>query len=174
VDTVEHGELGFQTYFVRYRWQPTVKSLRYDGISSAKMTPEVRATLETADVVDIGPSNPWLSIQPILDVPGVREILKNRAIPRIAVTPIIGGDAVKGPAAKIMRELGLNVSAESVARHYHDDVNRDVINGFVDDDANPNFELDGVKIQKFNTLMVTNQDKINLAYKLLESVEDWI
>jgi LPPG:FO 2-phospho-L-lactate transferase len=173
VDTVEHGELGFQTYFVRYRWQPTVRALRYEGIADAKMTPEVRTALENADAVMIGPSNPWLSIQPILDVPGVREILQNRAIPRIAVTPIIGGEAVKGPAAKIMRELGLDVSAESVARHYADGVNRDMINGFVDDEVNPNFELDSVKIEKFNTLMVTNQDKINLAYKLLESVEDW-
>lgn len=168
VDTVEHGELGFQTYFVRHRWQPTVKSLRYEGIADAKMTPEVRAALETADVVIIGPSNPWLSIQPILDVPGVRELLQSRAIPRIAVTPIIGGEAVKGPAAKLMHEMGLNVTAEAVAQHYGG-----VINGFIDDDVNPDFELEGVKIQKFNTLMVTNQDKINLAYKLLESVEDW-
>lgn len=169
VDTLEHGELGFQTYFVRHRWQPTVRSLRYDGITDAKVTPEVRAALENADVVIFGPSNPWLSIQPILDVPGVREILKNRAIPRIAVTPIIGGEAVKGPAAKLMREMGLNVSAEAVAQHYGD-----MINGFVDDEVNPDFELEGIRIKKFNTLMVTNQDKINLAYKMLELVKDWI
>lgn len=169
VNTVEHGEIGFQTYFVRHHWQPIVRSLRYDGIDSAQITPEVRHALETADAIIFGPSNPWLSIQPILEIPTMRELLTSRAIPRIAVTPIIGGAAVKGPAAKIMGELGLPVTSQSVAQFY-----RDVVNGFVDDDINPDFELDNLKIVKLNTLMVTNQDKINLAYKLLDWVEDRI
>jgi LPPG:FO 2-phospho-L-lactate transferase len=169
VNTVEHGEIAFQTYFVRHRWQPVVRSLRYDGIGGAQITPEVRQALETADAIIFGPSNPWLSIQPILDIPTMRELLTSRAIPRIAVTPIIGGAAVKGPAAKIMGELGLPVTSQSVAHFYGD-----VVTGFVDDDINPDFELDDLKIVKLNTLMVTNQDKINLAYKLLDWVEDWI
>jgi LPPG:FO 2-phospho-L-lactate transferase len=170
VDTVEHGELGFQTYFVRHRWTPTVRALRYDGIEAAAVTPEVRAAIAEADAIIIGPSNPWLSVQPMLDMPGMTALLTARDIPRVAVTPIIGGAAVKGPAAKIMEEMGLAVSSATVAAHY-----QPIINGFIDDVRDlAEWHIKGVKIAKLNTLMETTQDKINLGYSLLGWLKDWI
>lgn len=162
VMTAEHGELEFQDYFVRHRWQPTVTALRYQGIEMACMTPEVETALTHADAIIIAPSNPWLSVEPILAVPGVRDLIASRDVPRIAVTPLIGGQAVKGPAAKLMRELGLPVTSEAVARFYGA-----VLTGFVDDDVNAAFTIPGLQIAKFNTMMVNNADKINLAYKIL-------
>jgi LPPG:FO 2-phospho-L-lactate transferase len=85
VDTVEHGEIDFQTYFVRHRWQPTVKSLRLAGIEQATLSQPVQDALDKADIILIGPSNPWLSIDPIMAVPGMRERIVNRPIPRVAV-----------------------------------------------------------------------------------------
>ncbi|MBZ0286373.1 MAG: 2-phospho-L-lactate transferase, partial [Anaerolineae bacterium] len=111
VDTEEYGEIDVQTYLVRYRWQPTVKSLRLDGIESAAVSGPVREVLEKADVILIGPSNPWLSIDPILAVPGMRALITARPIPRVAVSPIVGGRALKGPADKLMAELGYEPSA---------------------------------------------------------------
>lgn len=169
VDTVEYGELAFQTYFVRHRWQPVVKGLRYAGIEAARITPEVETALSEADAILIAPSNPWLSVEPVLAVPGMRDLIKGRNVPRIVVTPIIGGQAVKGPAAKLMAELGLEVTPESVARFYSD-----VITGFVDDEINPDFTLSGLKVVKFNTLMTDNADKINLAYKILRWLEGYL
>ncbi len=85
VNTVEHGEIEFQTYFVRYGWQPTVTSIRLAGIEDAQVTDAVRSAMEKADILLIGPSNPWLSIDPILAVPGMRELVT------IAVNPARGG-----------------------------------------------------------------------------------
>ncbi|MEO0596260.1 MAG: 2-phospho-L-lactate transferase CofD family protein, partial [Chloroflexota bacterium] len=90
------------------------------------MTEAVATALSNADMVLIGPSNPLLSIAPILAVPGMREALMARDIPRVAVTPIVEGDALKGPAAKLMRELGYEVSPQAVADFYGE-----VITGFV-------------------------------------------
>jgi LPPG:FO 2-phospho-L-lactate transferase len=173
VDTVEYGELDFQTYFVRHRWQPQVKRLRYQGIEQATITPEVQRAISNADVILFGPSNPWLSIAPILDVPGMRDALLAAPVPRVAVTPIIGGRAVKGPAAKLMAELGLEVAPQTVAAYYGQ-----VITGFIvdvsdaeadanDGDAEENLQSFGIQPEKLNTMMNNDEDKINLARQLL-------
>lgn len=128
VETATHGELDFQEYFVRHRWQPVVQSLRYDGVESASLTQEVKTAITQADVILFGPSNPWLSIAPILAVPGLRDLLASSAAPRVAVTPIVDGGAIKGPAAKLMQELGYEVTAQAVAEYY-----KDVITGFIYD-----------------------------------------
>jgi LPPG:FO 2-phospho-L-lactate transferase len=151
LDTVEYGELDFQTYFVRYRWQPTVKSMRFDGIEGAEMTPEVRQAIENAGVILIAPSNPWLS-----------------DIPRVAITPIIGGKAVKGPAAKLMAELGYKASAETVANYYGD-----IINGYVYDSADAELDISRHRSIAMNTLMNTDADRAALAENVLNWIKDW-
>jgi LPPG:FO 2-phospho-L-lactate transferase len=168
VDTVEQGEVDFQTYFVRYRWQPTVRALRLAGIESAAMTPEVEQALNSAEVVIIGPSNPWLSIAPIMAVRGLRETLVARDVPCVAITPIIGGKAVKGPAAKLMGELGYESSARTVAQYY-----QGIINGFVYDEQDAGLAISGVRIRTLNTIMTTNADRIFLAKSVMDWVSEW-
>jgi LPPG:FO 2-phospho-L-lactate transferase len=168
VDTVEYGELDFQTYFVRYRWQPVVKGLRLAGIESAQVTPEVEQALEQADVILIGPSNPWLSIAPILAVPGLKMRLLSRDVPCVAISPIVGGEAIKGPAAKLMRELGYEASAQAVARYYGG-----VINAFVYDEQDADLNMPIARTKTLNTIMTTNSDRIFLAKSVMEWVNNW-
>ncbi|MBL8154696.1 MAG: 2-phospho-L-lactate transferase [Anaerolineae bacterium] len=168
VDTVEHGEIDFQTYFVRYRWQPTVKSLRLDGIEKASISPELQQAVESADCLLVAPSNPWLSVAPILSIPGLRDLMLSRPIPRVAISPIVGGQAIKGPAAKLMTELGLEVSARSVVAYYGD-----IINGFVYDQVDHEIEVPLVHSTRLNTVMLTDNDKVQLATNVLEWMKSW-
>jgi LPPG:FO 2-phospho-L-lactate transferase len=169
VFTREYGWLDFQTYFVRHRWQPTVMELRLEGIETAALTPQCRLALETADIILIGPSNPWLSIDPILSVPGVRSLIQARRIPRVAISPIVGGQAIKGPAAKLMAELGLTVSAGEVARHYGD-----VINGFVLDQVDAGEPAPQAHVFTCETVMNSDQDKVRLAETVLRWIQGWM
>jgi LPPG:FO 2-phospho-L-lactate transferase len=166
VDTKEKGRLSFQSYFVANRWQPTVTAIGYEGADGASVTREVGDAIDQADAIIIAPSNPWLSIAPMLAVGDLRARLLARDVPRIAMSPIIGGRAVKGPAAKLMRELGLEVSAASVADYYGD-----LLNGFVDDVVNPPFEHDGLKIARMDTMMPDGEARIRVAQSLLEWLE---
>lgn len=168
VDTVEHGELEFQEYFVRYRWQPTLKGIRFDGVEAASVTPEVSEALAGADAILFGPSNPWLSIAPILAVPGMREALLSRDVPRAAVTPIVDGQALKGPAAKLMAELGYIVSPGTVAQYYGN-----AINGFVYDKRDAALHIEGMRTVTLDTIMQTEQDRARLAVELLNWLESW-
>ncbi|MEP6987388.1 MAG: 2-phospho-L-lactate transferase CofD family protein, partial [Chloroflexota bacterium] len=169
VDTKEYGEIDFQTYFVRYRWQPTVTNLQLAGIKGASVSQEVEKAITEADVLLIGPSNPWLSINPILSVPGMRELIVKRDIPRVAISPIVGGEAIKGPAAKLMLELGHKaVSAEAVAHYYGD-----VINGYVYDVVDGDLTVPQQNVTKFETIMKTDEIKVALARNVLEWIEQW-
>jgi len=118
----DQGEMPFQEYFVKHRCHPMVRGFRYGGGGTLGLTPEIRAAFGNADLAGIilCPSNPYLSIAPILAVPGLREELAGARVPVVAVSPLIGGAAVKGPAAKIMRELALPVSPVEIARQYGD------------------------------------------------------
>jgi len=165
IDTVEYGELPFQTYFVRYRWQPTMKALRYAGADHAEASPEVIAALENADAILIAPSNPWLSLAPMLAVKPVRELLLEKNVPRVAVSPIVAGTAIKGPAAKLMAELGYDVSPRSVADFYGD-----LISGFVYDIHDSNLKISGKKTFMTDTIMRDQADRERLAGQIL----DWI
>lgn len=169
VDTVEHGELDFQDYFVRHRWQPTVRGLRLDSIEAARISSPVRHAIENADLIVIGPSNPWLSIQPILSVPGLRDLIAQQAVPRVAVTPIIDGQAVKGPTVKIMQELGYTVSLETVAGFY-----AGTINGFIIDVHDQDVTLGDLRLSVFDTLMNSDEKRVALAEHLLKWTSDWI
>jgi LPPG:FO 2-phospho-L-lactate transferase len=118
----ELGELPFQEYFVKHRCAPAVRGFRYGAERFATLSGEVRAALERPDLAGIVlcPSNPYLSIAPILAVPGLRALLVRARVPVLAVSPLIAGAAVKGPAAKIMNELALPVSPLEIARLYRE------------------------------------------------------
>lgn len=169
VDTVEHGELAFQSYFVRYRWQPVVKSLRFAGVEDAAVTPDAHAALQNADIVVIGPSNPWLSIAPILAVPGMRDLILSCDVPRVAISPIIGGKAVKGPAAKLMVELGYEQSAQIVAQYYGN-----VINGFIVDTIDKTLPLPVQHTTSFEIIMNSDSDRIAVAKNMLQWIQSWV
>ena len=118
--TTDEGDLAFQRYFVERRCTPQVSAIRFDGVRTAVAAPgvlEAIADPETSAIV-IAPSNPYLSIDPILSVPGISDALKNSVAPVVAVSPIVGGKAVKGPTAKVMAELGRSVSLSTIAQHY--------------------------------------------------------
>jgi len=165
IETVEEGTLAFQEYFVKHRWQPTVKAIRHQGAEKASLSPEVKQAIAQADAILIAPSNPWLSIAPILAVPGMREALMARDVPRVAVTPIVNGAAIKGPTAKIMAELGLEVTAESVAAYY-----KDLLTGFITDVQDTFQNLKALRTTAFDTMMINDTRKIALAREVL----DWI
>ncbi|MGH8327458.1 MAG: 2-phospho-L-lactate transferase, partial [Steroidobacteraceae bacterium] len=131
VRTTDGGELAFQEYFVRERCAPAVAELRYAGAAEARIASTAAQALQdpALQAIVIAPSNPYLSIDPMLAVPGLRAALRARAAPVIAVTPLIGDAAVKGPTAKIMRELGLAPSPLTVFEHY-----RGLVDGFVLDE----------------------------------------
>jgi len=165
VDTDE-GLFTFQEYFVKLRWQPEVRGLIYEGAEEAEPSPEALRAIEIADTIIIAPSNLYLSIDPILAVPDMRSALLNASAPVIAVTPIIGGEAVKGPAAKLMRELGVESSAIAVAEHY-----ADFLNGFVLDERDahlkPKVEALGIGVLTTDTLMRDVESRARLACEVI-------
>jgi LPPG:FO 2-phospho-L-lactate transferase len=165
------GWLDFQDYFVRRRCTPAVMELAYDGAASARPQPEFVAALADPRLraVVICPSNPYLSIDPILALPGVREGLAACAAPVVAVSPIIGGRAVKGPTAKMMTELGLPVSAAAVARHY-----AGLIDIYVIDRGDAEtVSLPDVRIVTAATLMTTLADREALARAVLAVADEF-
>lgn len=165
----DQGWLAFQDYFVRRRSAPVVREVRYDGAATARPHPDALAALASPRLraVVIGPSNPFLSIEPILAVAGLRDAIARCAAPVLAVSPIIGGRAVKGPTAKIMAELGLPVSAMAVADRY-----RDLLDGYVVDDADASCcgKL-AVPATVAHTLMGTPQEQDRLARHVLASAD---
>jgi LPPG:FO 2-phospho-L-lactate transferase len=161
----EEGLLPFQRYFVERRCEPKVSGFEFRGAGAAQPTPALAEALggDQLEVVVICPSNPFISIDPILAVPGMRAALTACRAPVVAVSPIIGGRAVKGPTAKMMAELGLPTSARTVARHYDG-----LIDGFVLD------ETDGAETEAIDvpclatrTLMTSEDDKRTLATEVL-------
>ncbi len=167
VDTVEYGLLPFQEYFVKHRWQPVVKGVMYKGAQSAQATQPVLDVLREADVIVFCPSNPVLSLAPILAVPGVRAALRARRGRSVAVSPFVGGKAVKGPADKLMGELGLGITPGDLARFYDG-----LLDGLVVDVSDREQVYDvNLPILVTKTLMETDQDKHRLAEDILHWVE---
>jgi len=144
------GEIDFQTYFVKEKWQPELLGLRWEGATNAKMTSQVKQVLTEADLIIICPSNPFVSIDPILNLPGILDLVRNKTV--VGISPIIGGKAVKGPAAKMFQELlGKEASASNVAAYYQ---KNSLLNGFVIDtqDQNLKAEISAMDIE----VLVTN------------------
>jgi len=165
----DEGELAFQEYFVHRRCEPKVKGFRFEGAKEAAPAPGVREAIQSADAIVICPSNPWVSIDPILEVLSPRPMGEGLGVVAFAVSPIIGGETVKGPAAKMYRELGIEPSALAVANHY-----QRFTKGFVLDTIDKNLqggiaEL-GMQVLVTNTLMKSHDDRSRLAQELLKFI----
>jgi LPPG:FO 2-phospho-L-lactate transferase len=163
------GWLDFQEYFVKRQCQPAVRAFEFIGAESARAQPRARAALERKDLraIIICPSNPFVSIDPILAVPGIRATMQHSSAPVVAVTPIIGGHAVRGPAAKMLAELGLDVSAAAVARRYSG-----LIDGFLIDQVESIPDpLPGITFFSAATLMHTTEDRVRLAHAALHAAD---
>ena len=163
------GPLAFQHYFVRDKCAPVVTGFVFSGSGNARINPEILHWLDQPDLagVILCPSNPFVSIDPLLSLPDMRERLARCKAPVIAVSPIVAGAAIKGPTAKMMHELSLPVSATSVLRHY-----ADFLDGFIVDvlDSELQAELDssGVTIKKAQTVMDSLDDRVALARVCVE------
>jgi LPPG:FO 2-phospho-L-lactate transferase len=163
------GWLDFQEYFVHQQCRPSVLEFMFAGAELASAQKDVLAALERRDLraIIICPSNPFVSVEPILAVPGIRSAIQQSDAPVLAVTPIIGGKAIKGPAAKMMAELGLDVSGAAVARRY-----ADIIDGFIVDHVDPiPAPLRGVTFFSAATLMSSVADRLQLARAVLRAAD---
>ena len=158
------GELPFQTYFVEQACEPVVRGFRFDGGAAARPAPGVLEAIASAQAVILCPSNPWVSLDPILGIPGIRPALAGKTV--VGVSPIIRGQALKGPAAKMARELGIEPSAAAIADHF-----RGLLTGLVIDtqDAAEEERVQdaGARVQLANTVMKTPADRRRLAEHVL-------
>jgi LPPG:FO 2-phospho-L-lactate transferase len=156
IDTDE-GMLEFQRYFVARRCEPVVRAITFAGAMQAEAAPGVVEAIEKAEAVLIAPSNPFLSVDPLLAIPAIRAALDRTSAPVVAVSPLIGGQAVKGPTAKLMAELGMVVDNDSIARHY---------GGLIDGmliDSDDHCNAPHIAIARCPTLMRTVADKRRVA-----------
>lgn len=165
------GILSMQEYFVKRRAEPVVNSISYVGAADAQPSPGFASALEAATTIVICPSNPFLSVAPVLAIPGVRDAIAEHRAPRVAVSPVVGGTAVRGPAGKIMQELGADVSAVGVAREY-----RQVCDVLVLDSQDEGLAdavaAEGVEAAVMPTIMQTDEDKVQLAERVLALAAD--
>jgi LPPG:FO 2-phospho-L-lactate transferase len=160
------GELAFQEYFVARRYEPRVTGFRFDGVQAAVPAPGVLEAIQKAEAVILCPSNPWVSIDPILKVPGILPALREKVVS--AVSPIIGGKALKGPAAKMYTELGITPSARAVAEHYGD-----LLDGFVIDISDKKLtKVLSLKTLVTDTIMTRKEDRIRLGEEVLSFIRD--
>ena len=175
VATIIHtdtGDLAFQHYFVRDQCRPRVTGFSFKGINDAHPQPRIIDVLQSdPEAIILAPSNPYISIDPILRLKGMKTALKNAGAPIVAVSPIIGGKAIKGPAAKIMQELGNDVSVLSIAAHY-----QDLIDGLVidiqDAELAPQIRKMGIKTLVVKTVMTDLNSRIELAQATLDFARD--
>ena len=194
VDT-EAGVLEFQDYFVRRQWQPVIKRIIFDGAETAKATPQVITALQQAEAIIFAPSNPFVSIEPILTVldkhsersraaaqsksarPSTPASLRSASAqdafkcPIVAVSPIVGGQAIKGPAAKMFRELGVEPSAYAVAQRYQSIITHFVLDQLDRDQENAIQSL-GLHTLVTDTWMKTIDDRARLAGEIIEFVQN--
>ncbi len=163
----DEGDLAFQEYFVHRRCEPSVRGFEFRGAKAASPAPGVIEALDAADVIVFCPSNPWVSIGPILSIRGVKEAVQSK--PTIAVSPIIGGAAVRGPAAKMYAEMGITPSALAVAQQYHG-----ITKGFVIDEVDAQLADTIARYDMWvlatHTLMKTTQDRRQLAEDVLNFI----
>ncbi|MRS02839.1 2-phospho-L-lactate transferase, partial [bacterium] len=165
VTTREYGDLPFQEYFVKHHFEPKYISHRFFGIYTAKLNTKTRAAILNADIVIICPSNPWLSIMPILAVEDMNQLISQKVC--VAVSPIVGNDAIKGPAAKMFHEMNITPSAYEVAKIY-----KGLIDGFVLDNLNSS-ECDlvaacGIIPMLTDTIMKDKNSKERLAKEVFD------
>jgi len=167
---VASGWLSFQEYFVREHCKPEVLELDFDGIEAARPTPAALEAISRADLIVMAPSNPLVSIDPILNIPGIRAALAATSAPKNAVSPLIDGKTVKGPADRMMAAFGLRADAYGVAQHYHGLINTLVIDHL---DAGLKDQIGALNMAAIcqHTLMQTRADKIALADAILRGAQ---
>ena len=165
----DEGAVTFTEYFTELACEPAVRGFQYAGVEDARITDEVRDALLAPDLeaIVIGPANPYHAIRPILEVRDMREMLRKRGAPVIAVTPLVGGKALKGSTGKMMRELGKEPSVRSVAGEY-----LRLIDGFVIDREDEIFAESvrslGIAVRPTATVMRTVEDRVSLAQSVLD------
>jgi LPPG:FO 2-phospho-L-lactate transferase len=172
VHTIVHtdvGSLPFQEYFVHQRCQPRVTDIEFVGIASATPSAEFLESLTQSDLVVYCPSNPFVSIAPILALAGIQALIAGRraqGTPVVAISPIVGGVALKGPAAKMMNEMGSPSTVAALAKHYAGQIDGLVID-HIDAQAQPEIEALGMRAFVTDTIMKTDAEKIALAAEVL-------
>lgn len=174
--TQDQGELAFQDYFVRQRSEPVITGLRFDGAQTAALSAPLQRLLESPPGghltgVILCPSNPWLSVAPMLAVPGLAQWIRAAHVPVVAVSPIIGGRAVKGPAAKIMRELGAGTDTLGIVMHYGDQVQGWVIDQ-TDAELQGAIRDRGARVAVTQTLMSTSEISVALARTAMDLLRE--
>lgn len=165
----DEGTLAFQEYFVKLRCAPRVHAIKYEGAETAKINPQLSAALADKSLrgVILCPSNPYLSIAPMLAVQGVRESLRSTDVPVVAVSPIVGGQALKGPAAKIMQELGKVPSADVIAEEY-----ADFIDAVIVDNCDAAQVISDPRLHATSTVMQSVDDRLRLAGFCVQLIDD--
>ena len=166
----EIGVIHFQEYLVKHRAKLAVLEIIFDGANAARPAPGVLEAIASAEGIVVCPSNPLISIEPILAVPGVRQALRKRREHVVAVCPIVGGKSLKGPSDKMMRQLGHEVSALGVARMYRDFASTLMIDA-VDSAHQREIEVLGMRVAVSNTTMRTSADKERLASAVMQTLE---
>lgn len=165
VNTSDGRTLGFQEYFVKEHCLPAVKDFEFFGLDSAFAAPGVIEAINEADLIILCPSNPWVSIDPILSIRDIRPLLIKKRV--VAVSPIIGGKTIKGPAAKMFSEMGYSASAVAVADHY-----RDFLSGFIMDTVDQadmkNLTTWGIISKATNIIMRSSADRKQLAEETID------
>ena len=169
LETAE-GWLDFQDYFVRLQCRPAISAIAFDGADQARPNATLMAALADPALggVVICPSNPFISIEPILAVPGIRAAIRAAKAPVVAVSPIVGGQAVKGPTGKMMQELGLSLTSETVSRRYEGLLDAILVDA---GDTSTSADHGGAMVVRTHTMMTTLDDKIALAAKVLDVVD---
>jgi LPPG:FO 2-phospho-L-lactate transferase len=166
------GEISFQDYFVRRKCEPVVKNIIFKS-KKPVATDAVNRALKAQDLngLVICPSNPYLSIDPILSIPRIKKLIQNLKKPRIAISPIVDGDSIKGPTSKIMQEMGIEVSSSSIAKHY-----QGLIDGIIIDQSDEaqvnNIEKMGIQVKLANIIVKTKTEKNKLAQESLEFLDE--
>lgn len=167
IETEEEGLLAFQEYFVKHHFEPTLKKIVFKNIQTAKPSKQVVKALEKADAVIICPSNPFLSVDPILSLSGIKDILSQKFV--VAVSPIIDGKAVKGPLGKMYREMGIEPSPVTIAKHYSDFIDCIFIDKR-DEGHSEEMRQSGIIFQSTDILLPDLQNRIRLAEEILKYI----
>lgn len=166
LDTSE-GRMHLQEYFVRRRCEPLVRAIAFDGAAQAKPAPGVVEAIADADLIVIAPSNPLISIGPILAVPGIRDALRSRRDRIVSVCPLVGGKSLKGPTDRMMAQLGYEVAPTAVAAMYSDFCGTMILDS-ADEGECPKLEAAGLRAVVLPTVMQTLEDKIRLAQSIMD------
>jgi LPPG:FO 2-phospho-L-lactate transferase len=164
----ENGWVDFQTYFVHQRCEADVTDIAYKGAEFASATPEVLAAIEAADIIVFAPSNPLLSIAPMLAIPQIRDALAASESTKIAVSPLIGGKAIKGPAEKLLQQMSYTPGNKGIAEFYQGLCDVLVIDNQDDGDIDT-IESFGLHAHCTSTLMKSDQDKVTLMEEVISA-----